>query len=343
MIQTIVLFADSIIISCSKVLKNDEEHEIVIIKKPDAKGLNVIETCKYDCGYKKTTHYDNLVNTSTISADKVNIGQKVRITGKATGGTDEKTFTFYFKRSINKNWNKIGNGIAASITPLAAADFDIKVVATDTNGTIAEKIMKFTAVDPDAFVNTSTISAPSPVIGSTIRLTGSSENGKGKVKYAYYFRRKGNENYKQLTEKSGSAAVRPNDKGTYEFKVTAVDSAGQTAEKMFEVEVFGSVPFLNGSYIYIADVHNQVWDMRKIRSGTQLSILGSSTGGKGKITYEFFVKRASSNTWGELFTRGSGNFATVTLEAATTYEIKMLATDETGLEAEKIIRVVVYK
>ena len=139
------------------------------------------------------------------------------------------------------------------------------------------------------------------------------------------------------------SAVRPNDKGTYEFKVTAVDSAGQTAEKMFEVEVFGSVPFLNGSYIYIADVHNQVWDMRKIRSGTQLSIHGSSTGGKGKITYEFFVKRASSNTWGELFTRGSGNFATVTLEAATTYEIKMLATDETGLEAEKIIRVVVYK
>ena len=90
-----------------------------------------------------------LKNESMLSADTVATGEKVTITAKASGGTAPYNYAYYYKRSVNTKWNKLsyGNekGTYAKFTPTTAAEYDIKVVATDANNTKAEKIFKLTA------------------------------------------------------------------------------------------------------------------------------------------------------------------------------------------------------
>lgn len=90
-----------------------------------------------------------LTNISYLSAYSVPVGKTVTAAGRFVGGTKPVTYEFYFKRSANTKWNKLsyGNekGTYAKFTPTTAAEYDIKVVATDANNTKAEKIFKLTA------------------------------------------------------------------------------------------------------------------------------------------------------------------------------------------------------
>ena len=95
-----------------------------------------------------------LTNISYLMADNklvnsVNVGKTVTAAGRFVGGSKPCTYEFYFKRSANTKWNKLsyGNekGTYAKFTPTAAAEYDIKVIAIDSKGAKAEKIMKLTA------------------------------------------------------------------------------------------------------------------------------------------------------------------------------------------------------
>lgn len=92
-----------------------------------------------------------LTNVSAINTLKVKVGNAVKLTGKAVGGTSPYTYAFYFKRSANANWKTIGTAFTstatAKIKPTAAADFDFKVVVMDSTGVKATKQFKVTAVD----------------------------------------------------------------------------------------------------------------------------------------------------------------------------------------------------
>ena len=89
-----------------------------------------------------------LTNNSSISATTVKAGTQVKINALAAGGTSPYTYAYYFKRSTNTKWNKIGTEFTtkntATLTPSSAATFDIKVVIKDSTGKTAEKIMKLT-------------------------------------------------------------------------------------------------------------------------------------------------------------------------------------------------------
>ena len=87
-----------------------------------------------------------LTNKSSVKSTTVTAGTKVSITGAASGGTSPYTYAYYYKRSTNTKWNKIGTefgtATSASFTPASAATFDVKVIVKDSTGKTAEK--KFT-------------------------------------------------------------------------------------------------------------------------------------------------------------------------------------------------------
>ena len=90
-----------------------------------------------------------LTNISYLNAYNVSVGKTVTAAGRFVGGSKPCTYEFYFKRSANTKWNKLTNGneagTYAKFTPTAAAEYDIKVIAIDSKGTRASKVMKLTA------------------------------------------------------------------------------------------------------------------------------------------------------------------------------------------------------
>ena len=90
-----------------------------------------------------------LTNVSYINkGTSVKKGTTVSILGRIAGGAKPCKYEFYFKRSANSKWNSItaSGDTFAKFTPTAVCSFDLKVVATDSKGAKAEKIITIDSV-----------------------------------------------------------------------------------------------------------------------------------------------------------------------------------------------------
>ena len=84
-----------------------------------------------------------LQNNSKISATSIKLGSSVKVTGSATGGTAPYKYSYYYKKSTSSSWTvKAENTTSTSvtITPGAAVSYDIKIIVTDSNATVADII-----------------------------------------------------------------------------------------------------------------------------------------------------------------------------------------------------------
>lgn len=191
----------------------------------------------------RVTVVDKLVNKSVVNASKVGIGDDIRISGAATGGSGDYQYAFYFKRSTNTKWNLIadfGAKKVANLIPTAQADYDIKVIAKDKTGLKAEKTFKVSAVKDLPLNNTSTISAETVAKGNSVKLYGRSLGGEKAVKYQFFFKREANSVWHRINaadENATSAKLAPTAAGVYDLKVVAIDANGKKAEKLFKLKV----------------------------------------------------------------------------------------------------------
>ena len=83
-----------------------------------------------------------LVNTSTIDKTSIAFGDKVTVTGAATGGSGSYTYEVLYKKTTDSKWaSKQINGTnnTASIKPGAKATYTVKVRVKDSNGMIVGK------------------------------------------------------------------------------------------------------------------------------------------------------------------------------------------------------------
>lgn len=183
----------------------------------------------------------SIVNNSFINAEKVQIGDDIRITGAAEGGRNDLGYhyDYYFKRSSNTKWNLIGSGEEKSyavLVPNSAADYDIKAVVTDKEGNKAEKIFKVTAVKSLALTNISTITAENVKVGKTVTIAGRTAGGTKPCTFEFYFKRSTNTKWNKLSygnDKHTYAKFTPTTAATYDIKVIAVDSKGARTDKRF--------------------------------------------------------------------------------------------------------------
>lgn len=79
-----------------------------------------------------------LENTSSVAAESISFGEKIEITGSASGGTGSYTFAYYYKRDNASKWTAIGQpyteNISASIKPVYRGKYLVKVIAQDELG-----------------------------------------------------------------------------------------------------------------------------------------------------------------------------------------------------------------
>ncbi len=178
-----------------------------------------------------------------LNAKKVQIGDDVRITGAATGGTGPYKYAFYFKRSTNSKWNKMGTefGTAtyATLVPTAAASYDLKVIVKDAKNNTAESKFTVTVVKSMALTNISLINKDTTVkTNTTITISGRAVGGTKPVTYQFFFKRAANTKWNKLSygnAKETYAKFTPTAATEYNLRAVAVDADGTISAKTFTI------------------------------------------------------------------------------------------------------------
>jgi len=184
------------------------------------------------------------INSSVINSDIVQIGDKVRISASANGGTSPYKYAYYYKRSSNNTWKTLGTewgtNSSAAFAPTSEASYDIKVVIKDSTGETAEKLFTVKAVKELELTNVSVVGREKIKLGSAIPMIGKAVGGKGEYRYSFYFKRATNTNWKLLGEKftdKASARFKPTAVGTYDIRIDVKDSSGTIVKKYFTATV----------------------------------------------------------------------------------------------------------
>ena len=282
---------------------------------------------------------ESLTNSSTISATKVTAGAAVKITGKASGGTSPYKYAYYYKRSTNTKWNVIGTefgtATSGSFTPTAKATYDVKVIVKDNAGDTQTKTFTVTvSADTTTLTNTSTIVSTKAQIGDDVRVTGAAKGGSGSYKYAFYFKRSVNTKWNKMGTEFGTATYAtliPTAAADYDVKVIVKDSKNVTAEKIFKVTSVKSMALTNVSVINT--------DTNVARNKT-VTVSGRTVGGTKPVSYVFYFKRSVNTKWNKLsYGNAQGTYAKFTPTAAASYDLKIIALDESGTTSSKIITI----
>ena len=218
---------------------------------PTEAGTYLVQVIACDSSLREDTkefevtviNSNTLINTSYINTEIAQIGDDIRVTGGAQGGTAPYKYAYYFKRSVNSKWNKIGTEFGTAdhgtLVPKAAADYDLKVVVKDSKGKTATTTFKATVVEELALTNISFINRPSTVpVNTTITMSGRTIGGKKPVTFQFFFKRSVNSKWNKVSygNKIGSFAKFTATAATdYDLRVVAIDSEGTIAQKTFKI------------------------------------------------------------------------------------------------------------
>ena len=276
-----------------------------------------------------------LVNDSYVENSSVAPGKSIKIIGAAKGGTAPYTFAYYFKKTVNTKWNKLGTefgtATSAKFTPTSAGAYDIKVIVKDADGKEAEKLLTAESVGELTLDTGATVSASTIMYGEAVTITAAPTGGTAPYTCAFYFKRSTNTKWNALKAKGASAALTPTSICYYDLKCVVTDADGVTAQKTFQLFVDGVLPLENVSEINRGET---------VPVGTTITVSGRSRGGKAPITYEYFFKRSENTKWNTLKpSTDNGTYAKFTPTKAASYDIKVVATDSEGTKAEKIMTV----
>ncbi|MBQ5565990.1 MAG: hypothetical protein IIT42_04005, partial [Clostridia bacterium] len=256
-----------------------------------------------------------LTNNSTVSSEKINVGDTVMLNGAASGGYGEYTYKFYYKRSTASSWTEFGSGTSAAFKPSSAGAFVIRIFAYDGMGNKAYKEFNVTAVAP--LVNNTTVSKTSIKLGETVDILGSASGGAGDYTYEFYYRRTTSNTWISFGS-DNTAALKPSSAGVFDVLVYVKDSMGGVSLKTFRITAEKEYPALENKTTVSAE---------NFKVGQTVTITGAASGGSGDYTYEFFYKRTTAKSWTQF-----GNETTAKLKpsSAGVFDVIVYVKDSAG-------------
>ena len=286
------------------------------IKAEVSDGTGVTETKEF-----QVTAVKVLANNSTVSTTSFNVGQTVKVTGSASGGSGSYTYKFYYKRSTSDTWTSFGSGSTAELKPSSAGTFDIKADVFDTMGNTQSKQFQVTAVKPLA--NNSTINSTVINLGQKFSVTGAASGGSGTYTYRYYHKRSTATSWTEFGTGS-KGEFKPSAAGSFSVRAYVYDGTGNKVYKEFQVKVVNGL--VNNSKI-----SSEVYTV-----GQAVTVTGAATGGTGSYTYKFYYSRIDATSWTEF---GSGTTATLKPSLAGIFDILVEVYDSSGTMESKKFRI----
>lgn len=188
-------------------------------------------------------------------------------------------------------------------------------------------------VIPKLLVNTSTISATSITLGSSIKLTASATGGTAPYKYKYYCKPAGDSKWTALTGTTTDTTFtkKPVRAITYQFAVKIADAKGNTATKYFKIKV--NPKLSNVSTISATN----------IKLGSSIKLTAKATGGTAPYKYKYYCRPEGDSKWTALTGTTTATTFTKKPVRAIKYEFAVKIADANGKTATKYFTIKVTK
>ncbi len=279
------------------------------------------------CGFTFVETIDEFENNSTVNGEVLTVGNKIIVNASAEGGVGPYTYAYYYKRSVNTSWNTFGekgfnSTTTASFTPTSAADFDVKVIAKDSDGMQAEKMFKVSMINEVPLANNTNVSKTNFNVGEKVTVTGAASGGDGKYTYEFYYKRSTASSWTKFGS-NGTGTFQPGSAGTFTIRTYAKDGSGHTAMKDFT---------LTATDPQAALTNKTTVSKTNFNVGEKITVTGAASGGDGKYTYEFYYKRSTASSWTKFGSNGTGTFQP---GSAGTFTIRTYAKDSAGKSSVK--------
>lgn len=177
---------------------------------------------------------------ASLSAATIIKGQSTTVTASASNGSGGYQYAVYLKKSDASNWTvkqDFGTNAKLAVKPSSDGKYQVCVKAKDSIGGIAKTYLDIT-VKP-AVENTSTISATSIKLKSSVTVMCSARNGSGGYTYSVLYKQKSSNNWTtaQDFKTNTNVKITPAAAAEYDVCVKAKDSIGGISKKYFTVKV----------------------------------------------------------------------------------------------------------
>ena len=315
--------------TCTWTPSKKGNYIIAVIAKDSATSITAVTKVAVSGAAKLTIN-------AKLSADTISLGDTVKITASASGGTSPYSYAFYYKKSTDSSYKAIKtySTAAVSFKPTSAGKYDILAKAKDKKGTVAKSVMTLTVQKAAPLTCNATLSQTSIYAGSSVTVTASASGGKKGYTYAFYYKKLGSDDaYTKLRGYTSSNKItfKPAKVMSYTILVKAKDSAGKVAKKTLTLK---TVPVPTPSVTISATT---------IKLGGSVKVTFKPTAGSGVYKYAVMYKKASSTTWTTAQSFSANTVVTVKPASAVKYTICAKIKDQYNTVTKKYYTVTVTK
>ncbi len=308
----------------------------VRVKVKDSLGSNAVKDFKVTVKGNKP-----LVNDSVISKTSIFVNKSVAMSAAGSGGTLPYKYAYYYKKSGDSSWTKIGGtstsaystAATGSFTPKTAGTYSLRINVKDNTGKLAVKEFTLTVKADAELKNNSSISATSTTVNNAVTLSGKASGGTSPYKYAYYYKKSGDSSWTKIGGTSTSAyttaatgTFTPKTAGTYSLRVNVKDNSGKLSVKEFTLTVRSSAELKNNSSISTTST--------KVNKAVTLS--GKASGGTSPYKYAYYYKKSTDSSWTKAYVTSSCSaytkYDSITFTPTTvgTYNVRINVKDNNG-------------
>ena len=280
-----------------------------------------------------TVKADELVNNSTVSATKVNLGDTVTVKGAASGGAGSYKYAFFYKASSASSWTTkqdFSSTTSVGIKFTGTGTKNICVKVKDSAGTIAKKYFDITVAQ--GVTNTSKLAASTINFGSTAKAVCSATGGSGFYNYAVFYKKTSDSKWTTAQNYSSNDTVtfKPASATDYNVCLKVKDTNGTEAKKYVTLTV-KAAELVNTSTVSATSV----------ALGKAVTVKCSATGGAGSYKYAVFYRASGSSTWTEKQNFSTNATVSITFSGAGTKNICVKVKDANGTIEKKYFDVTV--
>ncbi len=279
---------------------------------------------------------DPLVNKSTVSAAKINLGSSVTVNCAATGGTTPYQFAVSYKKPSDSGYMS-AQGYSTNnkvvITPKAAATYEIKVAVKDKAGKTSTKTLNVEVIGT-TLKNTSTLSASTISLGKSVTVNCSATGGTTPYQYAVAYKKDSDTSFVNAQSYSTNAKVTftPKVATEYSVKITVKDKNSKTSTKTLSLIV--TPPALENT---------SAMNLSKVTLGGHVVVTASATGGTKPYQYSVYYKKKSASNFIEVSGYSSDTKFTVKPNYTGDYTVRVKIKDGAGTIARKDFDLTVTK